>query len=91
MTDPTPVEIVRRLDDVTQRLDRVSDRLEQGYVRKDLYDANRTADRDDVKDVIKRLDVADAFRKQIIAGCAVGVILLAVNLAIALSNFMARG
>lgn len=67
--EPTMAEVVRQLAAITQQLDRITRRLETDYVRRDLYEAQRGADRDDVKDtndrigrMEKRQDKADAQR-----------------------------
>ena len=35
---------MRRIDDIVSRLDRITESLEQGYLRKDVYAADRAAD-----------------------------------------------
>ena len=41
---PSLAVVVARLDDVVQRLDKLSKDLEAGYVRKDVYSADRQTD-----------------------------------------------
>lgn len=102
MTDPTIAELVRRLDDVTRSVERVASTLEASYVRREVYDAKHEAlksrtDRDvnelraDIKRIEEERKADQAFRRQVMAGAAVGLILLMVNLVLATSNFIARG
>ena len=55
MADPTPAEIMLRLDHITAQLaqvvgsvDRLTTRMEQSYVRKDVYEARHSALRADM-------------------------------------------
>jgi len=41
---PGNAELMRRLDEVVTRLDKLADRLEDGFVRKDVYAADRQTD-----------------------------------------------
>lgn len=43
MDEPTTAEVMRRLDDLMTRLDRVTLSLEEGYVRKDVQEARELA------------------------------------------------
>lgn len=101
MTDPTPAELVRRLEDAVSAIRDLTAKVEQGYVRKDLYEARheglRREIQADVKDV--RDDIAEikADRKQNAdrwkqAMFAVGIqlVLMLIVGAVAVSNFMAR-
>lgn len=85
MSDPTPAELVRRIEDVAKAMERLTSTLEQSYVRKDVYDAQRRGDNaslrseikdvtDDVRELKTRTERSDAFRRQIIAGIAVSFI-----------------
>lgn len=102
MTDPSVPEIVRRIDELTRSLERIAATLESSYVRREVYEAKHEAlrayqDREtkELRGDIRELQdarKADAqFRRQIMAGAAVGLILLMVNLVLATSNFIARG
>jgi hypothetical protein len=99
--EPTNAELVRRLDDVARQVERIAATLEDKYVRVDVYKAKHDALRADIDGKVQDLygDIRDikttrasdlAFRRQIMAGAAVGVILILVNLVIATSNFIAR-
>ena len=95
-SEPSIGEIVRRLDDITRRQNELFTALESTYVRKDNHDLAREADRaavrevaGDMQAVVARLDKGENFRRQILAGASVGVILLVINLVLALSNFTA--
>jgi hypothetical protein len=101
VTDPTIAEVVRRLDDVTRSVERVAATLESSYVRREVYEAKHEALRswarqefNDVRGDITRIEEArkadQAFRRQIMAGASIGLILLLVNLVLATSNFIAR-
>lgn len=100
--DPTIAEVVRRLDEVARSVERVAATLESSYVRREVYEAKHEALRSwarqefqDVRGDIGRIEEARktdaAFRRQIMAGAAVGLILLLVNLVLATSNVLARG
>lgn len=54
-TEPTVAELVRQLAQITAQLDRIAQRLETDYVRRDLYEEARKADRDDVRDTNERI------------------------------------
>jgi hypothetical protein len=93
--------MVRRLDEIARSIERVMLTLETSYVRRDVYEAKHEAVRNElngkVQDIyadlsdIKETRKADlAFRRQILAGASVGIILLLINLVIATSNFIAR-
>lgn len=65
-TAPTQAEIMRRLDEVVVRLDRMAAALEEGYVRKDVQTAREAATNlqlkgfeDELHVVSKRLDSMD--------------------------------
>jgi hypothetical protein len=102
-TEPTMGEVVRRLEEVSGQLQRTSedirtDRTEQArtYVRQDVYNSDKRSEelaRESIaKDTVEleaRLDKADAFKRQIMAGVSVGAILLVINVVIALSALLA--
>ena len=102
MTDPSIAELVRRLEDTSRAIERVATTLESSYVRREVYEAKHEALRaqqqqsikevaDDVRDLQEARKTDAAFRRQIMAGAAVGLILLLINLVLATSNVMARG
>jgi len=59
-TEPTTAEVVRRLDEISNRLLDLTNQLRTDYLRADLYKAQRESDREDVKDLRTRLDKAEA-------------------------------
>lgn len=96
MSDPSPTELLRRIEDLAKAMERIAATLEQSYVRKDVYDAQRAGDitsakadvkdvADDVRDLKAKAEKADTFRRQIIAGAAIGVIAQLTQLFIALN------
>ena len=102
MSDPTIPEVVRRLDDVVRSIDRIMLTMETSYVRRDVYEARHDAVRADINGKVQDIygdikEIRDqrasdvAFRRQILAGAAIGLILLLVNLVIATSNFVNMG
>lgn len=102
MSDPTVPELVRRLDEIARSIERVIRTLETSYVRRDVYDAKHEAIRNEFNGKVQDLyaeikDMKDArqqdvtFKRQIMAGAAVGIILILVNLAIATSNLVRIG
>ena len=97
MSDPTPGEILRRLDEVTRSVERLASTLESSYVRREVYDAKHEALRaytdskakelaDDIADLNRHRSSEQAFRRQIVAGAAVGAILLILNLLFAING-----
>ena len=102
-TEPTMGEVVRRLEDIAKQIERTSndirtDRAEQArtYVRQDVYTSDKRSEglaRDAIaraaKELEDRLDKADAFKRQIVAGVSVGAILLVVNIIIGMSALLA--
>lgn len=78
-SEPTPGEIMRRLDDITQRVSEMlaevrADRVENAktYIRQDVYVANRLTDqaaladlRDDVRDLQGEGDKRDERVRQL--------------------------
>lgn len=102
MSDPTLPELMRRLDEVSRRMEHLGRTMETSYVRRDVYEAKHDALKAEVAGKITELsgdlidlrnarDKDQAYRRQIMAGAAVGLILLLVNLAIATSNFVSMG
>lgn len=60
---PSTAELMRRIDDIVGRLDRITDNLERSYLRSDVYQADRSADalqfkslEDDQHLLTKRID-----------------------------------
>ena len=102
MTDqPSNAEIARRLDETTRTVERLALTLEASYVRKDVYDARHEALRREqdgkVKEVaedvaeVKRERQKDADRwKQFVFALGCSILLLLIQGAITVSNFMAR-
>jgi hypothetical protein len=101
VTEPSNAELVRRLEDVTRTVDRLATTLEGSYVRREVYEAKHEALRSQINSQVQDIygdikDIKDArasdlaFRRQIMAGVAVGIILSLVTLVVATSNFIAR-
>lgn len=72
MSEPTPGEIMRRLDEIAMRLDRTASQLQQERDRADLrfvprgeWVEGRRADQGLIKDVAKDVEDATAYRRQI--------------------------
>lgn len=93
--DITIGELVRRIDASDKRWDeRISQILaemredrrlnSEQFLRRDVYTANREADKEDVKDISRRMDSAEQFKRQIIVGAAVGLLLIVANIIVAL-------
>lgn len=62
MDEPSIGEVLRRVDDAVAQLARLADRLERDYVTREAYQIQREADRDDVAEIIRRLDKSDTQR-----------------------------
>lgn len=101
VSDPTIPEVMRRLDEVTRSLDRITGNIEASYIRRDVYtvahealrrevDARLEAQSKDLKAVEEARQEDVKFRRQILAGAAVVIITVFINLALAVSNFVAR-
>lgn len=102
MTDqPTNAEIARRLDEAITQVRQLTATLESSYVRKDVYEARHEAIRrehaagvkevaDDVAEIKRqRQDDANRWKQAMFTiGCA--IILLLIQGALTVSNFMAR-
>lgn len=43
-TAPSTAELMRRIDDIVARLDKITESLERSYLRADVYQADRAAD-----------------------------------------------
>lgn len=91
-------EVIRQLESISKRQEEMLREIRddrkiyaETYLRRDLYEAQSKAAADDVRDINARLDKSEAFRKQILSGLAVNIVMLFLTAAIALSNFMARG
>ena len=86
MTEPSPGEIMRRLDDLIKAQERLTTRLEKlvediadDYVSKGEYLADhRTADLRFAQ-IERRQEGADALKRQVIGGFAVGFLLILIN------------
>lgn len=102
MNDPSIPELVRRLDDITRVIERVTSTLESSYLRKDVYDARHTALRREVEQKFTEVegDVDDlrqlareqaAFRRQILAGAIVGLILMVAQIFLVLTRIPGGG
>lgn len=101
VTEPSNAEIARRLDETTRAVERLAATLEAKYVRREVYEAKHEALRSEyrasVKDVaddvaeIKRVRDEDANRwKQFMFALGCSILLLLVQGALTVSNFMAR-
>lgn len=101
MSDPTVPELMRRLEEVARSVERLVRTMETSYIRRDVYEAKHESIRAEFNGKVQDIygDLQDmkearqqdlAFRRQIMAGASVGIILLLVNLVIATSNFIAR-
>jgi hypothetical protein len=98
--DPSIAEVMRMLVEIKRTQERhasdvreLSDKLDARYVRSDLHDRDmarlaeqRSGDKASHAAAVGRLDQADAFRRQILAGASVNMIGLAVALALAVSG-----
>lgn len=80
---PTTGEILRRLDEqarsterVVQRLDILTEKLEERYLPRGEYEIQRRADDARMTEVEKDIETQAAFRRQIGAGAMVGLLLL---------------
>lgn len=98
---PTNAEIARRLDEAIRAVERLATTLEASYVRKEVYEAKHEALRREqeasVKDVaddvaeIKRGRTEDANRwKQAMFAIGCAILMLLIQGALTVSNFMAR-
>lgn len=96
--DPTPGEIMRRLDELGRTMQQLAATLESSYVRREVYDAKHQAlysyvdakvkeNTDDIADLNRHRQSDQSFRRQIITGAAVGAILLVLNLLFAINGF----
>lgn len=96
--DPTPGEIMRRLDELARSMQQLAATLESSYVRREVYDAKHQAlysyvdakvkeNTDDIADLNRHRQSDQSFRRQIITGAAVGAILLVLNLLFAINGF----
>jgi hypothetical protein len=72
MSEPTPGEIMRRLDEIANRLDRTAsqlqtdrDRADLRYVPRGEWVEGRRADQGLIKDVVKDVEDITGFRRQI--------------------------
>jgi hypothetical protein len=98
---PTNAEIARRLDEAIRAVERLATTLESSYVRKEVYEARHEAIRrehaagvkevaDDVAD-LKRQQQDNANRwKQFAFALSCAIILLLIQGALSVANFMAR-
>lgn len=100
-SDPSAAELLRRLEDVVRSVERLASTMEASYVRKEVYEAKHEALRREVhssvKDVaddvaeVKRLREKDADRwKQAMFTIGIAIVLLLIQGALTVSNFMAR-
>ena len=79
MTEPTMHEVVRRLDDVSKRLDTVVTTLEDRYVPRREYELRVGELEKDAKD-------QGAFRRQVAGALLVGLVLLVAQIIITLAR-----
>lgn len=54
--EPTVGELVRRFAEIASRLDRITDRLESEFVRKEVYEAHLTAMKAEVTEARKDIE-----------------------------------
>lgn len=73
------MEVVRRLDEVARRLEDVQRHLEERYVPRREYE-------DKINGITKDLDDQDSFRRQVLGGLIVGMVLLLAQIVISLSR-----
>lgn len=90
MTEPTTHEIVRRLDDVTKRLDSVVTTLEERYVPRREYELRLQAVEADIKEQAeaRKTERAEqaAFRRQVAAGAILLLLGIVVQIIISLAR-----
>lgn len=70
-------EIVRRLDGISQRIDEMLREMREDrrhaseqYLSKELYKANRAADKQDVDDIAKRMDKNETHKRSLTVAMA---------------------
>jgi hypothetical protein len=78
--DPSMAELVRRIEEVVRTQERLSFTLESSYVRKEVYEARHEALRREYDEVNL------AFRRQILAGVIVGIVLIVAQIIVVLSR-----
>lgn len=61
-SEPTLSEVVRRLDEVSRTMAELAAQLRTEYVSRELYMAQREADRDDVAHLAARMDATEKQR-----------------------------
>lgn len=95
--EPSPLELLRRIEELTRSLERVTNTLESSYVRKDVYEARHDALRREIRqeqaeirgDVSELQDAQKAqvaFRRQVLAGVLVGLVLILAQIVLVLTR-----
>lgn len=94
-TGPTLDEVVRRLDDVVTRLNRLSSQLEETYVRKDVLAAKEAADAVQMQGLeeeqraigrrLDRMDEATATNRRLIISSFIAPLVVGVVVVLVLS------
>lgn len=67
-------EVVRRLDEISRRLDKLADTLEARYVPRGEYVANESKTDLRIKELEEKGDRLEAFKRQVMAGVMIAVI-----------------
>jgi phage host-nuclease inhibitor protein Gam len=100
-SDPSASELLRRIEDVVRSVERLASTMEASYVRREVYEAKHEALRREVHSSVKDVadDIAEAKRlrekdadrwKQAMFTIGVAIVLLLIQGALTVSNFMAR-
>jgi phage host-nuclease inhibitor protein Gam len=100
-SDPSAAELLRRIEDVVRSVERLASTMEASYVRREVYEAKHEALRREVHSSVKDVadDIADAKRlrekdadrwKQAMFTIGIAIVLLLIQGALTVSNFMAR-
>lgn len=79
MNEPSMFEVVRRLDEVSRRLDSLTSTLEDRYIPRREYEQR-------VSEIEKDITNQAAFRRQVLAGLLVGAGLLVFQIILVLTR-----
>lgn len=79
MNEPSMFEVVRRLDEVSRRLDSLTSTLEDRYIPRREYEQR-------VSEIEKDISNQSAFRRQVLAGLLVGAGLLVFQIILVLTR-----
>lgn len=104
MTDATPAEIMRRIDELVKTISDLvvqmrEDRLTnaQLYLRREFYEEARKSDQKDIGEVAKDVEETqkekkrnDDFKRTVALGFALFALTTIASLGLALTNFLAR-